>query len=258
MAARVGDHARLLQDAGGEAHGGASRTEHLTEELLRQRHDGVADAVVTHQKPAREAFFDSMQPVAGGDLGGLKSETGCKALHLKLEFWTLRKRTTENVNGNAVGGSVPLRHNAGRASSEAEDDGNADESFLADESDFDHFAIGLHSEHGCHSVIQEIHGADRLSRINNDLVKVQSDKFEHRNEEGTFFLSDVLENEIADFSFTAVLAFGASWGEGINHKRVAFRAKFGTGPELRSQVIGRVGRHHDGALSEGDPQSIAG
>src|ERR1700735_4343770 len=49
VASRVGNHPSLLQDAGGDADGGSTGSEHLGEELLGQRKRRAANPLVAHQ-----------------------------------------------------------------------------------------------------------------------------------------------------------------------------------------------------------------
>lgn len=84
IAAGVGDHAGFLQNAGSNADTGATCAQHLSEKFLGERHVFVADAVVAHQQPAGQAFFDTVQAVAGGQLRRLEGEQKREAF--KFQF----------------------------------------------------------------------------------------------------------------------------------------------------------------------------
>lgn len=102
------------------------------------------------------------------------------------------------VGRDAVGGGVSLGDDAGGAGLEAEDDWDADETFFADEADFNAFTVGLHIEDGGHPVIEEIDGVNDGAGFVHDLVQAKADEFEGREDMGAFLASDVLEDQVPE------------------------------------------------------------
>jgi hypothetical protein len=69
--APVLDRTRAFQSSAGKADSGASGTQHLRQELVRERKHGRINPVLAHQQPPRQTLVDLMQPVAGGYLAYL-------------------------------------------------------------------------------------------------------------------------------------------------------------------------------------------
>src|ERR1700694_1243928 len=65
--------ARALENAGSQGDTRASRTQHLRQELVRDREKIRIDAIPAHQEPARQQLLDFMKPIASGDLRHLQS-----------------------------------------------------------------------------------------------------------------------------------------------------------------------------------------
>lgn len=67
-AAVVLDHAGALQVAGRDGNGGTASSEHLREELLRERKLRFLDTIMHHEQPASEAGFGIVLSIAGDKL----------------------------------------------------------------------------------------------------------------------------------------------------------------------------------------------
>ena len=90
ISAGIGNQAGLLQNSGGQCDAGTAGTQHLRQQLLGQRKTVSTHPVRTHQQPTAQPFFDFVQPVAGGDLGGLHSHELRKLLQTAFECGALR------------------------------------------------------------------------------------------------------------------------------------------------------------------------
>jgi hypothetical protein len=81
---------------------------------------------------------------------------------------------------------------------ESEDDGQADESFLADESNFNALSVGLHGQNRGHSVVQEISRTDSFAHLVQNLAELQTHKFERGVNLRTFLTRKTAQNRIGD------------------------------------------------------------
>jgi hypothetical protein len=109
IASRIGDHSRLLQQAGRHADRGSPGPEHLSEELLGQGKSLAANSLVAHQQPTCESLLYVMQAVASGELRRLDTQDHGIALQFPFERRALRKKISQNADIDAIRGSIPLR-----------------------------------------------------------------------------------------------------------------------------------------------------
>ena len=82
---RVVMRARLFQRLQRDRHARTMRPEHQTEELVRERELIAVDAIIRHQKPARQALLDLAAAVGKRGRGGLEQERVRVAQHGAVE-----------------------------------------------------------------------------------------------------------------------------------------------------------------------------
>ena len=117
VTALIFDQTDALQRARRHGDGGAARTEHLREELLRDEKHVILDAVLQHEQPAGEPLLDFVQAIAGYEL----AEDERLGLHAMLNALAQRRQILELrfEIGFVFGGCkvksrpLPIVHSAG-------------------------------------------------------------------------------------------------------------------------------------------------
>ena len=146
MPAAVVDELLLLQLLGGQGNAGAPDTQHHAEELLGQDEPVGLDAVMGHQEPPAASLLDGVKAVAGRRLGDLVEQGVDVMQHHGSHGGAVRERVTKQVGRHAQGGAGHLDIDVARCDRVAQNDRQADHSFIADGPDLGGGAV----QHGVH------------------------------------------------------------------------------------------------------------
>src|ERR1700735_1377053 len=114
FSARVGDQPGLLQHSRGQSHTRAPGTQHVRQELLRQRYDVFANAILAHQQPSSQPFVHLVKPIAGGHLRGLHPHFLRKTLQRFLQRWALGQSSRKFLSADPESAAINLHNHAAR------------------------------------------------------------------------------------------------------------------------------------------------
>src|SRR5438045_4925300 len=97
-----------------------------------------------------------MQPITGGQLGGLHAVHQCKAGQLGAQCWSTRQNLLKNFRAHTYSISRHLHDGSKDFPAESHGQGHTHHSLLANDSDLDASAITAESDQRSHAVIEEI------------------------------------------------------------------------------------------------------
>ena len=152
--------------------------EHLSQQILGQRHGIAVMAVAHHQEPARQPLFEAVRSVAPG-----------RHHHLLQEGVHVRKHEAakgrHRIHGPREGrpshpcrGSRHLHQQARRGGLGAEHRLKPGAAFAADRGHLDDAAVGVDRHHRDYPAVWKIDVVERAVRVDEDLLAVALDKLE--------------------------------------------------------------------------------
>ena len=129
----------------------APNAEHLRDEFLRQVELVAADAVVRHQQPPADAFFDRVRLIADERLRDLVGERMGETLHDLIERSAAAELGAQVLHHDAQEVAAALNHASRRASIRTEGDEATGDALIADGTDLDGMAFLGRADEGHHS-----------------------------------------------------------------------------------------------------------
>ncbi len=196
--AQVLDQARILQNAGRQADAGTPGAQHLREKVVGEWQELRVEAVLTHKEPARQTLIDSMQPVAGGQLGHLHAMHETEVAQFGAQRRNGWQDVLKNFGSDSYSRSRHLHNGAEDLMLHARGQRHSDHPFLAGDAYFHASPIVAQGDNGGHAVIQEIGEIDFFPGFLENFVLRQIDRLEVGTKQVEFLVRQRQEDQIGD------------------------------------------------------------
>src|SRR5579871_3334437 len=141
-----------------------------------------------------------MKAIAGSQLRRLHPQKHRKLLKPSPQRVASGENSEQGFGIHSIGRSVTLSHHSQATGLEPEYDGQADETFVSNQPDFNYFPVWLRGEDRSQTIVQEIAGFYGLADLMKHLTQPQAYKFQGRKELLAFLAGKGSEDKIFDFS----------------------------------------------------------
>lgn len=195
---RILDESCFLQDASSESDARSPRSEHLSEQILRQRQAMISRTVRAHQQPASEALFNFMKAVASSNLCDLHGHDLRELLQPQGQAGATKQALGQYIGIDAESGTANLHVCPERGGTKSRNERQPHKTLFADKADLDAFAIGKDVESGDHAAVAEVGGPDGIAHFVQHLKRVQPHEFELGENQVAFLAREAQQDFIVD------------------------------------------------------------
>jgi hypothetical protein len=174
-----------LQDAGGNRYAWPARTEHLRQELVRQRDQIRLKPILAHEQPLCQPLSQIVQSIAPRHLRNLNTKKLRETVKLALESRTLRETGLQIPSANLKSITRYLNHRPCRRDMESGCHRCARKTIAPDQSDLYRVPVLHHRKDRDHSSVDEIGRLHLLACFLENRMLSKRDEFQPREKPST-------------------------------------------------------------------------